>query len=76
METNRTVEKTKIKKDVEVSTVFLGLNHNYFKQGPPILFETMVFGGKHDGYMNRYATWDEAKAGHKEIVEMILIESN
>jgi len=26
-----------------VSTVFLGLDHNYSMRGPPILFETMVF---------------------------------
>lgn len=26
-----------------VSTVFLGLDHNYFPIGPPILYETMVF---------------------------------
>jgi hypothetical protein len=26
-----------------LSTVFLGLDHNFFMQGPPILFETMLF---------------------------------
>jgi hypothetical protein len=26
-----------------VSTVFMGLDHNYHPDGPPILFETMVF---------------------------------
>lgn len=26
-----------------VSTVFLGLDHNFFGQGPPVLWETMVF---------------------------------
>ncbi len=28
---------------VVVSTVFLGLDHNFFGDGPPLLFETMVF---------------------------------
>ena len=34
-------------KGVRVSTVFLGVDHQY-QDGPPILFETMVFGGKLD----------------------------
>ncbi len=50
---------------VTVSTVFLGLDHS-FGSGPPMLFETMVF---HDGRTGvcceRYATWDDAVAGHK-----------
>jgi|SRR6185503_9265685 len=49
--------------DVRVSTVFLGLDHQY-GDGPPLLFETMVFGGPLDGEMDRYSTWDEAAAGH------------
>lgn len=49
---------------VGVSTVFLGLDHN-FGSGPPLLFETMVFGGKLDGEMDRYHTWQEAEIGHE-----------
>lgn len=51
--------------DVRVSTVFLGLDHQFDDDGPPLLFETMIFGGKHDGYQERYSTWEEAEAGHK-----------
>jgi len=29
--------------DYWISTVFLGLDHNYAEEGPPILWETMVF---------------------------------
>ena len=50
--------------DVNVSTVFLGMDHQ-FGEGPPLLFETMVFGGKFDDECERYSTWDEAEAGHK-----------
>ena len=32
----------------EVSTVFLGMDHQ-FGEGPPILWETMVFGGEFTG---------------------------
>ena len=28
---------------ITVSTVFLGINHNFLENGPPILFETMLF---------------------------------
>ena len=51
--------------EISVSTVFLGLNHNW-GDGPPLLFETMIFDGEHDEEKWRYATWDEAIAGHKE----------
>jgi len=66
---NRTVAKTKIRK-VEVSTVFLGLDHS-FDSEKPLLFETMVFGGKFDGHQERYTTWEKAKIGHDTIVKKI-----
>jgi hypothetical protein len=51
--------------------VFLGLDHQYGFNGPPVLFETMIFGGKHDDYQDRYLTWDEAEAGHERAVKMV-----
>jgi len=65
---NRKVARTQISDDVIVSTVFLGLDHQY-GDGPPLLFETMIFGGPLDEQMNRYSTWDEAEKGHQEMVE-------
>jgi hypothetical protein len=53
---------------VDVSTVFLGLDHNFGRHGPPLLFETMAFDGREELMCQRYATWDEAVAGHREIV--------
>ena len=50
---------------VNVSTVFLGLDHG-MQSGIPILFETMIFGGEHDEYQERYTTWEEAEVGHIE----------
>lgn len=52
-----------------VSTVFLGLDHNYHDAGPPILFETMVFGGPLDGTCERYTTRGEALHGHADMIE-------
>lgn len=53
---------------VQVSTVFLGIDHNFSMVGPPVLWETMVFGcpegGKLDQYCNRYTSAKDAKRGH------------
>lgn len=49
--------------DQFVSTVFLGLDHS-FDHGPPLLFETMILGGKNDQYQERCSTWDEAEKQH------------
>jgi len=56
--------------DNRVSTVFLGLDHQ-FGEGRPILFETMVFGGPHDGEQDRYSTWVEAAVGHERWVKLV-----
>ena len=65
---DRKVAKDMIGK-VEVSTVFLGLDHGY--NGRIELFETMIFGGKHNDEMWRYATWDEAETGHSDAVNLV-----
>jgi hypothetical protein len=58
---------------VEVSTVFLSLNHS-FANGPPLVFETMVFGGPLDGQQDRYSTRADALAGHARMVELVRAE--
>jgi len=57
--------------DMRVSTVFLGFDRS-FGQGPPLLFETMIFGGPfdQDKYQERCSTWEEAEAQHAEAVEV------
>lgn len=55
---------------VRVSTVFLGVDHN-FRDGPPLLWETMIFGGPHDGYQRRYSSRDAAYAGHQDACRMV-----
>lgn len=54
---------------VFVSTVFTGINMNYH-DGPPLTFETMIFGGKHDQYQERYATAAQAIEGHKKACKL------
>ena len=55
---------------VGISTVFLGIDHNFF-DGPPTLYQTMIFGGEHDGHQERTATRLEALAAHEEAVAMV-----
>jgi hypothetical protein len=50
------------------------MNHNFLggKDTRPYLFETMIFGGEHEGYCDRYATLGEAKAGHWNAVDLVI----
>jgi hypothetical protein len=67
----RVVEYTQLGPDVAVSTVWIGIDLGHRSGGPPLIFETMVFSeDEHDGEMTRYATYDEAVAGHRQAVEM------
>ena len=59
----------KLPNGVRVSTVFLGLDHS-FGDGPPVLWETMIFGGLNDQYQQRYSSREDAVAGHKRAVLM------
>lgn len=66
-----------------ISTVFLGIDHNYARQihpeAPPLLFETMVFlapdthsilkNGHND--VQRCSTWDQAVAQHSRYVRQL-----
>ena len=66
---NRTVAKTDIG-NVHISTVFLGIDYS-FGNGPPLLFETMIFGGKYDEYQTRCSTWEEAETMHKKACKKV-----
>lgn len=62
--------------EVFVSTVFLGMDHSFGedKTAPdykPVLWETMIFGGVHDQYMERYRSYEDAVEGHKKALELI-----
>lgn len=58
-------------RDIMVSTVFLGIDHNHTSKGPPILFETMIFHKDMRGLgQRRYRTIRAALNGHREICLM------
>lgn len=65
---NRRIDRTEIDDHCHVSTVFLGLDHNFSDRGDPVLFETMIFGGPLDQEQWRYCTYSEAEHGHAEAV--------
>ena len=70
--------KTKIDKYV-VSTVDLGLNHQFDDNLPPLYYETMIFIKEnifeHENpfkyYQERYTTEEEARKGHQEAIEYV-----
>lgn len=62
--------------DVDISTVWLGLDHG-FGSPEPLIFETMIFAGDSealDGWQDRYATWEEAALGHQAAVQLVQLE--
>ena len=58
--------------DYQVSTVFLGLDHSWRDDEPPLLFETMVFwkdgGVVDDAPVDRAPTWELALEMHAKAV--------
>lgn len=65
----RRVGYTRVGK-LRVSTVFLGIDHNFLEDGPPLLFETMVFGDESE-LQERYSTYEEALIGHRATVALM-----
>lgn len=64
-----------------VSTVWLGLDHNWDPNGPPLIFETMVFDETSeqpslDLACYRYTTETEAREGHAEVVQLVRERQN
>lgn len=57
---------------IRVSTVLLPIDHSYTVGSKPVIFETCVFGGKYDQRIERYITIEEARAGHKKMVNRVV----
>lgn len=69
--TSRSIAKTTVM-GFEVSTVFLGCDHR-LGEGPPILWETRVFGeGSSDLDMERCSgTWEQAEEMHRRMCDRV-----
>lgn len=65
---------TKFSDNSFVSTVWLGINHNFCGVGDPIIFESMYFPTEQqlEEWQERYCTEEEAKTGHQEMVNRVL----
>lgn len=59
---------------ITVSTVFLGVNHDWFSEDGinPVIFETMVFGGVLDQEMDRCRDYNAAVKMHWNMVFLVL----
>lgn len=58
--------------DSEISTVFLGIDHSFCETGPPVLWETMVFGGPMDQEQDRCSgSREQSEAMHRRMVDRV-----
>ena len=71
--TNHTISRDSVG-EILVSTIFFGLNQRSQPNSPPLIFETMVFGGSFGEYRERYETYSEAEAGHQRVLSMVMDE--
>lgn len=69
-DTHRVIRQDVVAEGIEVSTVFLGLNHRHLLNGPPLLFETMIFGGAYDMSQWRYTSYKKALKGHRSALDL------
>lgn len=59
------------KGDVQISTIFLTTDHG-INHDKPLVFETMIFGGKQDHETFRCFTWRQALKQHRHAVKLAL----
>lgn len=58
--------------EAKISTVFIGLDHNFYDGGEPTLWETMVFGGDMDCEHTRCSGLkSDAEAMHAAMLERV-----
>lgn len=56
---------------VEISTVFLGLDHNWRRNGKPMIFETMTFSDSFGEIQLRCSTYMQAEEMHRTVVDLV-----
>ncbi len=69
----RTIGKTTIG-NIVVSTVFLGMDHNFTGKGGPVLWETCVFREDAPDVAGRYLSRAEAELGHASWCNKVELE--
>jgi len=71
MNMNTTVARDEIR-GILISTVFLGVDHNFLNHGPPVLWETMIFDSDVKTNIRRYSSYEDALIGHQQALELVL----
>jgi hypothetical protein len=66
---NRLVAQTVVRPAL-ISTVFGGIDRSYGRSPQPLVFETHIFGGEHDGWEEFSSSWEEAELVHAEAVAL------
>lgn len=56
---------------VRIRTMFIGINQQRLVDRPPLLFETMVYGGRFDLHRESCSTWVEAELQHQQVVDLV-----
>lgn len=54
-----------------VSTCFVGVNFRLLGDGPPLLWETMIFRPHSNSLEGRFSSREEAEEGHRRVVERL-----
>lgn len=68
--------------DVAVSTVFLGHDHSFSAEGPPLVFETAIIrprsgrAGRDYEIVGRWSTWNQAAEMHERHVSRLAAVTN
>ena len=67
----RRIGFTSLANGIEISTVWLGIDHGFGNKYRPLIFESMAFHNGRGGDLEcwRYATLEEATIGHKWMVK-------
>jgi hypothetical protein len=65
------IAQTFLHPDTELWTMFLGVDHDWRGNGPPLLFETLMFWSWGPEIFWRYATWEDAVRCHHEQCERL-----
>lgn len=63
------VKVTQLPEGARISTSFLGMHYG-IPDEEPLLFESIFFDKDGGGFGRRYHTWEEAAAGHEEIIKL------
>ena len=63
------VTDTRTGERIRIATSFVGLSGGEGR--PPLLWETLVFGGRMDGEGKRSATVEEARQAHREFADRV-----